>query len=139
MADERSTSPVFGDAGGTSPRDDDESTEEAAGAKRAAPAGGRAQSKKRGTTKTLRIGIIAGKVDDDCCVAPGIPESHWVSEAAARREEVHSEFCSNLVDRTKRCLIFENAHETSDRIIERGWAGGSAEAACILSGASSPS
>ena len=85
MADERSTSPVFGDAGGTSPRDDDESTEEAAGAKRAAPAGGRAQSKKRGTTKTLRIGIIAGKVDDDCCIAPGIPESHWVSEAAARR------------------------------------------------------
>ena len=92
MADERSTSPVFGDAGGTSPREDDESTEEAAGAKRAAPAGGRAQSKKRGTTKTLRIGIIAGKVDDDCCVAPGIPESHWVSEAAARREEVHSEY-----------------------------------------------
>ena len=55
MADERSTSPVFGDAGGTSPRDDEESTEEAAGAKRAAPAGGRAQSKKRGTTKSLRI------------------------------------------------------------------------------------
>ena len=92
MADERSTSPVFGDAGGTSPRDDDESAEEAAGAKRAAPAGGRAQSKKRGTTKSLRIGIIAGKVDDDCCVAPNIPESHWVSEAAARRDEVHSEY-----------------------------------------------
>ena len=73
-------------------RDDDESAEEAAGAKRAAPAGGRAQSKKRGTTKSLRIGIIAGKVDDDCCVAPNIPESHWVSEAAARREEVHSEY-----------------------------------------------
>ena len=72
--------------------DGDESAEEAAGAKRAAPAGGRAQSKKRGTTKSLRIGIIAGKVDDDCCVAPNIPESHWVSEAAARREEVHSEY-----------------------------------------------
>ena len=85
MADERSTSPVFGDAGGTSPRDDDESTEEAAGAKRAAPAGGRAQSKKRGTTKSLRIGIIAGKVDDDCCVAPNIPESHWVAREGAQR------------------------------------------------------
>jgi len=39
----------------------------------------------------LRIGLIAGKVDGDCAVAPGIPESHWVSKAASRREEVHSD------------------------------------------------
>jgi len=37
----------------------------------------------------LRVGIVAGKADEDVVVAPGIPSSHWVDEA--RPEEVHTD------------------------------------------------